>query len=248
VLQAPRDIPPPDSEVAPVLITAYDGDPLQAHIDRLGALPKGWEARKVRSPAEHQAASLAFLQSLPGTVGEPHADKHQGFMQVRTSRFDGLIHWRRAAQDPHPVLQVHGPGQALDCLALTGTAIDLPGHGLSSAWNEATPNDWAVWQEVIDFCAQALGLTELALPPAPFGDPALLFPDLTPDRFGSYLTRAWAIIRARHFFAPWYEASPAHALDFAPAVLAPERLAIEHRALIRASAARDFARALQAKG
>ena len=67
VLQAPRDIPPPDTKIAPVLITAYDGDPMQAHIDRLGPMPAGWEARKVRTPADQQAASLAFLQTLPAT-------------------------------------------------------------------------------------------------------------------------------------------------------------------------------------
>ncbi len=69
-----------------------------------------------------------------------------------------------------------------------------------------------------------------------------------PDRFGAYLTRAWAIARARHFFAPWYEASAAHAIPFAPEDIALERLAIETRALVRASAARAFATALQSKG
>jgi haloalkane dehalogenase len=248
VLQAPRDIPPPDADVAPVLISAYDSDPLQAHIDRLGPMPKGWEVLKVRTPAEHQAASLAFLQSLPKTESEPNADAHQGFLALRAGKFDGLIHWRRAAANPAPVLQVHGPGQALDCLALSGTAIDLPGHGLSTGWNGTPPTDWADWQAVIDACAAALGVTDVALPAAPVGDPAKLFPDLTPDRFGGYLTQAWAIIRARHFFAPWYDAAAANALSFDPAVLAPERLAIEHRALIRASAARQFAQALQQKG
>ncbi len=245
VLQAPRDIPPPDADVAPVLISAYAGDPLQTHIDRLGPMPKGWEARKVHSPAEHQAASLAFLQGLPKTEGEPNADAHQGFIPIRAGKFDGLIHWRRTASNPAPVLQVHGPGQALDCLALSGTAIDLPGHGLSSSWNDGPPKDWPEWQAVIDACAAALGVADVTLPAAPVGDPTKLFPDLKPDRFGSYLTQAWAIIRARHFFAPWYEAVAANTLHFDPAVLAPERLAIEHRALIRASAAREFAQALQ---
>ena len=244
VLQAPRDIPPPGAKVAPVLIVGYDGDPLQAHIDRLGPLPVGWEARKVRTPADQQAASLAFLQTFAAPQGEPNADGHQGFLTVRTAQFDGQIHWRRAANRAEPVLQIHGPGQALDCLALTGTAIDLPGHGLSSGWQGAPPQDWAAWQAVINACADVLGLPEIALPAAPVGDPALLFPDLAPDRFGSYLTRGWSIVRAQHFFAPWYQASAATALDFDPAGIAPERLAAEHRALIRASAARELAIAL----
>jgi haloalkane dehalogenase len=248
VLQAPRDIPSPETVIAPVLITAYDGDPMQAHINRLGALPQGWAAQKVATPADQQATSLAFLRGLPTTNLEPLADTHQGFLAIRTARFDGLIHWRRAATHPAPVLQVHGPGQALDCLAIVGTAIDLPGHGLSSSWNDASPTDWSAWQAVIDTCAEALGVDEVVLPPAPIGDPALLFPELRPDRFGNYLTKAWAIVRARHFFAPWYLATPATALSFNPAMLAPDRLAIEHRALIRASAAREFTQALQAKG
>ena len=248
VLQAPRDIPPPGTVIAPVLISAYNGDPLQAHIDRLGALPQGWEARKVATPAALHAASLAFLNALPRTLGEPNADAHQGFLALRTAQFTGLIHWQRAAGAAAPLLQVHGPGEALDCHALTGTAIDLPGHGLSSSWNGLPPTDWAAWQAVIDACAAALGLAEVALPPVPVGAPELLFPELFPDRFGSYLTRAWAIVRARHFFAPWYDVNAETALAFDPAVLAPGRIAIEHRALVRASAAREFAQALQSKG
>ena len=84
--------------------------------------------------------------------------------------------------------------------------------------------------------------------PAPRGDPSRLFPDLTPDRFGAYLTRAWSVVRARHLFDPWYEASPGTAIDFDPAVLEPERLAREHRALLRATAARELAAAMQSQG
>lgn len=248
VLQAPRDIPPPETEIAPVLIIAYDGDPLQQHIDRLGALPKGWEARKVRSPAVQQAASLAFLETLPPNLGEPNADTHQGFLGIHTAAFNGLIHWRRAAGRPEAVLQVHGPGQALDCMTLSGTAIDLPGHGLSSGWPGTPPTDWAAWQAVIDACAAALELAHVALPSALVGEPELLFPDLTPDRFGSYLTRGWAMVRAGHMFEPWYRADAEAVLLFDPAMLAPHRLAIQHRALIRSTAARELAHALQAEG
>ena len=67
VLRAPRDIPPPDAVTPPVLITAYDGDPLQAHIDRLGAMPSGWAAAKVATPKEHQDRSLAFLKQMPAS-------------------------------------------------------------------------------------------------------------------------------------------------------------------------------------
>lgn len=249
VLSAPRDIPPPDSVTAPVLITAYDGDPMQDHIDRLGEMPASWSAHKVRTPDDQAAASLEFLQTLPlGPDVEPKADGHQGFVSVSTPAFTGQLHWRRAEGSAADVLEVHGPGQALDCLTISGTAIDLPGHGLSSPWPGAAPSDWAPWATVIEAARAALGVNAVALPPVPLGEPARLFPDFVPDRFGAYLTRAWAIARARHFFAPWYEGNAAHAIPFAPEEIALERLAIETRALVRASAARAFATAMQSKG
>lgn len=249
VLAAPRDIPPPDAVSAPVFITAYDGDPMQAHIDRLGDMPASWSARKVRTPDDQIAASLAFLQTLtPAPVIEPKADSHQGFISISTPAFSGQLHWRRAEANPADLLEIHAPGQALDCMAIRGTAIDLPGHGLSSPWPGEAPRDWAPWAAVIEAARTALGLGTVALPAVPPGDPDRLFPDFTPDRFGSYLTRAWAIARARHFFAPWYEGNAAHAIPFAPEDIALEQLALECRALVRASAARQFAMALQAKG
>lgn len=249
VLAAPRDIPPPDSFTAPVFITAYDGDPMQAHIDRLGEMPASWSAQKVRTPDDQTAVSLEFLQTLPtGPSIEPKADGHQGFITVSTPSFTGQLHWRRAATGAQDVLQVHGPGEALDCIAISGTAIDLPGHGLSSPWPGEAPTDWAPWAEVIAAARAALGVSAVALPPVPLGDPARLFPDFTPDRFGAYLTRAWSIARARHFFAPWYEGNAAHAIPFAPEDIALDRLATECRALVRASAASQFAIALQNKG
>jgi haloalkane dehalogenase len=249
VLAAPRDIPPPGSSTAPVLITAYDGDPMQAHIDRLGEMPASWSARKVRTPDDQAAASLEFLQALPaGPDTEPKSDSHQGFISISTQAFTGQLHWRRADGAAADQLQVPGPGAALDCLTITGTAIDLPGHGLSSPWSVEAPTDWAPWAEVIEAARRALGAVSVALPPAPQGDPARLFPDFAPDRFGAYLTRAWAIARARHFFAPWYEGNAAHAIAFAPDDIISERLATECRALVRASAARQLATALQNKG
>jgi hypothetical protein len=88
--------------------------------------------------------------------------------------------------------------------------------------------------------ARQCDLCDLSHEPLPPGDPARLFPDLVPDRFGAYLTRAWAIVRAAHLFAPWYEAGAATARLFDPAELAPGRLAAEHLALLQASAAHPY--------
>jgi haloalkane dehalogenase len=266
VLRASRDIPPPDAQTPPVLITAYDGDPLQPHIDRLGRMPQGWTAKKVCTPAEQEAETLAFLQAHPSPdAPAPVEPEREGFVVVD----DMQLHWRGRGD----VLRVHAPGRSLETLhlqtnagwaepvealpsssapkqeergfdklsqaGLGGVALDLPGHGLSDAWSG---EDWDI---LIDSARRELDAERVIRDPAPSGDPDGLFPDLSPDRFGAYLMRAWQIVRARHFFTPWYEANPAHAIPFDPAALAPERLAVEHRELLRATAARDYAKALQ---
>ena len=246
VLRASRDIPPPDAITPPVLISAYDSDPLQAHIDRLGDMPVGWRAQKCATAAQHQALSLEFLQALP--VADPAIPRQSidaGFVHLDAGGFSGLIHWQG---DPDVrILHIHRPGEESDPAAGGaggGVAIDLPGHGLSDRWPGDAPDDWAAWRTVIDAAAAHFGITDIRLPDAPPGDPEQLFPDLSPDRFGSHLTRAWQMVRARHFFAPAYAVSGSGAIAFDPADLAPEQLASEHRALLRATAARAFCKAL----
>jgi haloalkane dehalogenase len=253
VLRASRDIPPPDAITPPVLITAYDGDPLQPHIDRLGVMPASWSARKVATSAEQEGATLAFLQSHPApNAPEPVERADEGFAWV-----EGLqLHWRGQGD----VLRVHGPGRSVETSCPVGpepveglpssgaeeregfdklspnriVSVDLPGHGLSDPWSGED------WNAVVDSAQRHVGATRVLRDPAPAGDLHKLFPDLTPDRFGTHLTRAWQIVRARHLFDPWYEANAAHARAFDPAALAPERLAIEHRELLRATAARAY--------
>lgn len=243
VLRAPRDIPPASAAVPPVLITAYDGDPLQAHLARLGELPAGWRALAVPSPAAHQAASLDFLASLPGDGCPGLAeDRDAGFVTVRTDKFDGLIHWQK--QGSGAIISTHAPGQDLATTTGTGIVIDAPGHGLSSAWQDQTPDTWHPWQGVFDVAADALGAARCtAWPDAPC-DPTRYFPDLSPDRFGGHLTRAWGIVRAATLFRPWYESNARHAILVDEEAIAPESLAMAHRALLRAHAARAFASAL----
>jgi haloalkane dehalogenase len=240
VLRAPRDIPPADAVTCPVLISAYDGDPLQAHIDRLGAMPAGWAAQKVATPKEHQDLSLGFLQEHAGPELQVFAeDDDRGFLHVATDCFDGLIHWR--GNDSDTLMMIARPGGSIDlfeddcCLC-----IDPPGHGLSDDWQGAAPKDWKAWRDVFRAVSVEYGLVSINYQPWDRGDPEKLFPDLSPDRFGSYLTTAWSIVRARRFFKPWYKANAAHAKAFDPATLTPEHLALEHRALIKAHAAKAF--------
>jgi haloalkane dehalogenase len=222
VLRAPRDIPPLDTLTPPVLITAYDGDPLQSHIDRLGEMPTGWVARKVATPGEHYAQSLAFLLSDVGAPAPALPEtRDAGFVPVTTDRFSGLIHWNGD--------------------------IDPPGHGLSDDWDGQAPHDWASWQAVFDAYQDATGRA-VSLPPLPKGDPNRLYPDLSPDRFGSYLTKAWGIVRASTLYEPWYDVGPATARHVDPAQIAPQALARQHRGLLRAKAAKALHIARLSKG
>ena len=240
VLRAPRDIPPPDAVTPPVLITAYNGDPLQAHIARLRELPDGWTAYEVDTPEAHRADSLALLLKHVSPVsGQLNEDLDQGFLRIVTEDFDGLIHWLGSPTASN--LHIHAPGSEASLTeAQDAICIDLPGHGLSNGWNDQAPTDRAAWQAVIDAVARHFEAQNISYEPLPQGEPDLLFPDLTPDRFGAYLTTAWGIIRARQFFAPWYQSDATHADDFHQSQITPEALALAHRALIRATAARQM--------
>jgi haloalkane dehalogenase len=240
VLRGPRDIPVPDAVTPPVLITAYTGDPLKGHLDRLGGMPAGWEAYGVDTPQAHWDASLTHFKAL-GICDEiePRADEDQGFLSVSTDGFNGMIHWQ--GQRGSRRLLVHAPGREAELLSdPDAIRIDLPGHGLSSAWPGEAPAQWPAWQAVIDAVAAQFGTTETIFEPLQHGDADQLFPDLSPDRFGNYLTAAWSIVRAAHIYAPWYMASKDDAIPIDKAALDPFNLAREHRALIRATAAKAF--------
>jgi pimeloyl-ACP methyl ester carboxylesterase len=225
VLRAPRDIPPPEAQVPPCLISAYDGDPLQAHIDRLGPMPTGWEARKVATPTEHQDASLAFVRTHGGEAPCPPLaeDESEGWIALE----GGLIHWKgtRGAEG----LVLHAPGREMADPEPGTLAIDAPGHGLSGKFENP--------RCAVEDAAMALGPEEILWPPPPPGDPALLYPDLAPDRFGAYLQRAWQVARAQAFFAPWYAANAAHAIPLDASALDPATLQRRARALIVAGSA-----------
>jgi haloalkane dehalogenase len=248
VLRAPRDIPPPETQTCPVLISTHDADPLQAHFERIGVMPANWQLEKTRTARDHQDLSLAFLQDYavagPASYAE---DKDRGFIAVKTERFDGLIHW--CGKPGAKTLRLHSPGSAAELVdTADALTIDLPGHGLSDGWDGDAPTDWADWQSVIANAAMQLGTNNIEYASLSPGDADRLFPDLTPDRFGSYLTTAWSIIRAEALFAPWYEAKTAYTIDFDQSDLDPTYLAKKHRALIRAIAAKAYHQAYSNEG
>ncbi len=229
VLRAARDIPSPDTATPPVLISAYAGDPLQAHIDRLGAMPANWQAMKVATPADHHGASLAFLKENGGAPALPPLaeDAQEGWIAA-----DGaLVHWRGKRGAARLVL--HGPAGEMAQPGPDEVAIDVPGHGLSDDGDDMLA--------VIEAARAALGAGDIVWPALPAGDPALLYPDLTPDRFGAHLLKAWSAARAEAIFAPWYAASAAAARRLTEGALDPAAIANRARARLRAgSAARTW--------
>jgi hypothetical protein len=142
----------------------------------------------------------------------------------------GLVHWK-GAQGGRLVL--HGPAEEILEPGESEIAIDVPGHGQSDRVEGIAAT--------IETAAIALGVSEIAWPKAPTGDPDRLYPDMTPDRFGQYLQRAWQAARAEAFFEPWYEASAANAVPIDPARLDPHALNSRAIARIRAGdAARQW--------
>ena len=235
VLRAPRDIPAVDSAVPPCLISAFDGDPLQAHIDRLGTLPKGWDAKKVATPADHHAISLSFLQEHAGieSCRKLAEDEEEGWLPID----GGLIHWAGAKGGK---LVLHRPAGEMIQPGPDEVAIDVPGHGQSS--------EFADMGGAIAAAAAALEASSIDWPKPPPGDPDQLYPDTAPDRFGNYLQRAWSVARAESYFEPWYEANAAHAIKLDPAKLEPSALNARATARIRAGmAAKKWHEALLAR-
>jgi haloalkane dehalogenase len=258
VLAAPRALPPADAALPPVLIAAYDGDPLQAHIDRLGPLPEGWEARKVRTPAELAQAARQWVAARPAPpIAELPAPDDAGFVAVASAGFSGLVHWRGQGER----LWLHAPGSAAALAPGDALALDLPGHGLSGSW-PSSPGDLASWVAVGESALAALGASVKAIAgegwssvfaaalaarlslqheasPPPRGRIADWqqhgLPDREPSRFGEHLHRAWGAVRAGVFFDPWFAPSAANARAFEPGEAEPARLAVRHLALLRAS-------------
>lgn len=233
-LSAGYDVPAADIPCPPAFLSSYTGDPMTAHMVRFPPLPAGWSTAEQPTPAEHYAASADFLAQHPAPAFTPAEDADRGFLAITAGGFDGLIHWRGRGA----VLDLHGPGRSLDLLPADTLAIDLPGHGLSDPWPGAAPQDFAAWQAVIDAAAAALGAAHVRHEPLLAGEPELLFPDFTPDRYGNHLVNAWALLRAGHAFSPRHTISRETMAVLADGVMAPERLVPEHLALIRATAAR----------
>ena len=261
VLSAPSDIPSANSKHNPVLIATYQGDPLLTHLDRLPALPDGWLTGSAANPEALEDLFLSFLKEFPTPIDANfNADNDRGFIPVESAYFNGVIHW--SGSIAANTLFLHNVGESIEFVSdKTVLAFDLPGHGLSGDISDsAALNDWA---EIIAGAVTALGAKNikcidgdrlsslLALAIAKTigadcvsgtnahiplnGDKWLAAqPDLTPDRFGSHLGKAWQVVRSSQFFWPWFEARKTNAISFQQNQIDPEFLSVAHRALLRA--------------
>jgi len=253
VLRAPRDLPAGQA-LPPVLITAYDGDPLQQHIDRLPALPPGWTAGKVRTADDHRTASCEHLTRHPAPHARPPVEAaDEGFVRVGAAGFEGLIYWwgDRGADELH----LHPPGVSAETLDTGAFRIDLPGHGLSEPWPEAALPAREAWRAVVEAAlfamkssAKPVGHGAVAALWSGGSVPASDWPDLESDRWGAYIHRAWGWARAAAAFDKPGDVGTTNARPIAPGALEPERLARVHRALIRARDANKLWAALEQKG
>ena len=251
MLQAPRDLPEPGAPTPPVFICGRNGDPLQSHIDRLGTLPIGWAAQKLATEEDTEDASRAWLLShTASAMPLPRAPDDQGYAIVAGF---GQLHWLGDRACGH--LHLHAPGSAAEMVAAPGTlALDLPGHGLSDGF-AAAPS----LEAVLDVLERGLAslttadlvritgegasarlaarlAARLGIAAEPVADTtAASWPDLTPDRFGSHLTRAWGFARAEAAFTPWDAPCAANARPLTADSLSPLRL---HRRVLAALRAR----------
>ncbi len=206
---------------SPVLISTYRTDPIIGHMDRYGELPSNWRTNKAEQADDHEATCLSFLKEYSARDCFKLAeDQDEGFVTIG----DGQLHWKGNPAANRLVL--HDPGAELGQPAADELAIDIPGHGLSNCFDDVAGT--------IEAACEKLGVDELIWPELPEGDLSSLYPDLSPDRFGEHLVKAWAIARAEQFFVPWYAAASEGITVFEANAASPEAIASRARARLRA--------------
>jgi haloalkane dehalogenase len=259
VVRANRDLPP-DGISIPTLIVSFDGDPLKAHLKRLGQLPHNWRVATCVTQAQTESAAKAFLDMHP-------APSINFFVPAGTSRqFVGDIHV--ALRGNGQTLLLHAPGSSgmamLDAYCGTDAlALDLPGHGLTSRKYislEQVMQAIVATLDTLHVRPKEIVAENLAMPLAMMlatvltPEPALqiigyrrygadeitqlekyYLTDTSPDLQGAYLLHAWRRVRDSCFFDPWFDNDPAAIKPVDDAALAPAKLATAHLAAVQAT-------------
>lgn len=274
VLRADRTLSA--SEVTPpTLVMAAKGDPLHAHLSRIGERPANWTVTGFEALADAEAAALDHIDRFPAPAARPRSNvEDAGFVRIAAAGFNGLIHWSGDRAPGNLVLPA--PGSSARARAAShpdGLAIDLPGHGLSDPLPDQamTLTDWCA---VVAAIAEAIGpvhtltgdgLSAILAVAAAGHIPGLqrvethdahvpldvtgwkqLLPATTPEVGGYHLLRAWRAARLSRFYWPWFDPRPETAIPFDPADVAPARLRQIHLALMQATGGPQLLAALLA--
>jgi haloalkane dehalogenase len=258
VVRARRDLPADDKAI-PTLIVSFDGDPLKAHLARLGTLPACWQIEACATQAETETAAKTFL------------DKHAApeiSLQIKREtdrRFVGDVHV--SCKGDMKSLLLHAPGSS--CAAMLqgfcGTDVlapDLPGHGLTQQPYMSlaqTAETVLVMLQTLQVTPREIIADALSMPlammlcakllPEPglqvIGNhaytPAQIeklrthyLTEITPDKNGFYLLQAWRRVRDSCLFDPWFDNGPSGIKTVDVDALRPERLAVAHLAAVQA--------------
>ncbi len=243
VVRARRDLPE-SVRAVPTLIVSFDGDPLQAHIARLGPLPTGWRTENAPSQGATEQLAKEFLDryAAPDTHLTLPSETSQGFLKNVHIAFQG---------SPKRLL-LHGPGDSVSNItALTGlgdvVGLDMPGHGLTTVRHESLAQTKAVLSDIIadlNLPFEEIIADENILPLVPdigvdmrtIGKrmTAQHLTDISPDAHGYYMLTVWRRVRDQCLFDPWYDNGPRATKTVDTRALSTHSLARAHLAALQA--------------
>jgi pimeloyl-ACP methyl ester carboxylesterase len=160
----------------PLLVTAVDGDPLQAHLARYQGLPAGAQTAPVRSTKEALDLSLQHLlahrgDSCPAPVATRPIAGRLWRNMVRTQHGTLQVRLEHSGRE-EPVLLLHHAGQSSETSMQLASPLltqrpmiipDLPGHGDSDAPSRLDALSVAECAAAAGEVAGRLGFNEVVL-------------------------------------------------------------------------------------
>lgn len=141
-------------------LCAYNGDPLQEHLIRLGELPHNWLSQKVTHAKEMLEKCIEFLLQHTNSSDFSIPDSYlcdEGFIQIDSADFNGNIYWR--GNIGSEVLLIHAPFEDMNMVELENGQIgfDLVGHGHSDNWSKIGTLNVQNYTEILDKAIRIVG-------------------------------------------------------------------------------------------
>jgi haloalkane dehalogenase len=260
VVRANRALPDDDRAV-PTLIVSFDGDPLQTHLGRLGQLPHNWQVQSAETQGDTEVVAKQFLDKHPSPAVQ------LSILPDTSRKFVRDVHVLQRGLPS--ALLLHGPGSSGESFlehhcGEDALAMDLPGHGLTSAEYVSLEHSADLVRDLlaqIDFRPRVIIAENLAMPLAMMLIRKLGLPDIglqvlhyrnysinqiealrkyyltdiAPDKYGNYLLAAWRRVRDSCFFDPWFANEPLGVKPVDEHALALPKLAIAHCAALQAT-------------